>query len=91
MSAKTIVEPRLRFADLVERKIVANRQSLKNWIDREGFPVGKRLGSNSRSWTESEVQRWIDGRTSDLKPSPNRQRIRKGGRQRKHAADHATA
>ena len=52
----------LRFSDLKARKIVGNWPTLKRWIEREGFPLGVKLGPNTRAWTESEVDEWIAGR-----------------------------
>ena len=47
--------PLLRYSDLKARRIVNNRQTLKNWIENEGFPPGKMLGPNTRTWTEAEI------------------------------------
>jgi predicted DNA-binding transcriptional regulator AlpA len=52
----------LRFADLKDRRIVNNRQTLENWIRREGFPPGRKLGPNTRVWTEDEVAAWLNNR-----------------------------
>jgi len=52
----------LRFCDLVDRNIVANRMTLKRWIDDQGFPPGFMLGPNSRAWPEDEVEAWIEAR-----------------------------
>ena len=52
----------LRFADLRERGIVANWVTLRNWIAREGFPPGRKLGPNTRAWTEDEVAAWLNSR-----------------------------
>ena len=49
----------LRFADLVERRIVNNRQTLSNWIKHHGFPPGIKVGPNTRVWPEKEVEAWI--------------------------------
>lgn len=52
----------LRFKDLQSRGIVNNRVTLKNWIDRHGFPPGVKLGPNTRAWPEREVEAWIQAR-----------------------------
>ncbi len=49
----------LRFADLVERRIVNNRQTLTNWIKHHGFPPGIKIAPNTRVWPEDEVEAWI--------------------------------
>lgn len=49
----------IRFADLKQRGIVHNWPTLRLWIDREGFPPGRRLGPNTRVWTETEIEDWI--------------------------------
>ena len=52
----------LRFADLKARGIVNNWPSLKRWIDREGFPPGRKLAANTRVWTEEEIEAWLASR-----------------------------
>ena len=52
----------LRYHDLVARKIVMNRMTLKRWIDGQGFPPGFMLGPNSRAWPENEVDAWLAAR-----------------------------
>ncbi|WP_420564158.1 helix-turn-helix transcriptional regulator [Thalassobaculum sp.] len=54
----------IRFADLVERGIVSNRQTLGRWIRHHGFPRGVRLGPNTTAWVESDVDDWLEGRTA---------------------------
>jgi hypothetical protein len=49
----------LRFTDLKARGIVNNWVTLLRWIDREGFPPGRKLGPNTRAWTDEEIARWI--------------------------------
>jgi hypothetical protein len=58
----------LRFADLRSRGIVQNWATLTNWIEREGFPVGRKLGPNTRVWTETEVTSWLSNRPTDKAP-----------------------
>ena len=52
----------LRFADLVERRIVNNRTTLNRWIEDYGFPPGRLLGPNTRAWTTDEVDVWLEER-----------------------------
>ena len=54
----------LRFNDLQDRKIVNNWPSLRNRIERDGFPPGRMIGPNARAWTEAEVDDWIMSRPS---------------------------
>jgi predicted DNA-binding transcriptional regulator AlpA len=75
---------RLRYADLLELGVVTNRVTLSNWIRRRGFPTGQMTGPNSRTWSEVEVQAWLDSRPTAPKPVP-----RSKGRPRK--ANHAGA
>jgi Prophage CP4-57 regulatory protein (AlpA) len=55
----------LRYADLVARGIVRNRVTLRNWIEKCGFPQGRMIGPNSRCWTETEVADWLASRPSE--------------------------
>ena len=52
----------LKFSDLKKRGIVSNWQTLRRWIDREGFPPGIMLGPNSRAWLADLVYQWLDSR-----------------------------
>jgi predicted DNA-binding transcriptional regulator AlpA len=61
---------RLRYRDLVERGIVRNRPTLRNWIRDRGFPPGQLTGPNTRTWCEDEVQEYLDSRPSAPKPTP---------------------
>jgi hypothetical protein len=79
------IQRRLRFADLLERGIIRNRTTLKNWVDQRGFPPGQLTGPNSRTWGEDDVQRWIDARPSEPKLTPNPKR--RPGRPRKATAE----
>jgi predicted DNA-binding transcriptional regulator AlpA len=59
----------LRYADLVARNIVNNRQTLANWIRLQGFPPGIKLSPQARAWTDSSVAEWLAGRpTRSKKP-----------------------
>ena len=52
----------LKFEDLKARRIVENWQTLHNWVAREGFPPGRKLGPNTRVWTEAEISEWLNSR-----------------------------
>jgi predicted DNA-binding transcriptional regulator AlpA len=65
---------RLRYVDLERRGIVNNRATLANWQRDLGFPRGQLTGPNSRTWSEAEVQQWLDSRPTDQKPTPRRRR-----------------
>lgn len=72
----------LRFKDLQARGIVDNRVTLRRWIDGQGFPPGKRLGPNTRAWTEDSIDAWVASRDEDRKvvpPRPNPVEQRKAG------------
>lgn len=66
----------LRFADLRRRGIINNWPSLKNRIDKNGFPPGRLIGPNARAWTEEEVQAWLADRPTERKPAPRRREPR---------------
>ncbi len=55
----------LRFTDLVERKIVKNRMTLKRWIDSREFPKPVKLGPNTAAWLEHEVEAWLSDRANE--------------------------
>lgn len=48
----------LRFHDLKARGIVANWNTLLRWIEAGDFPPGRKLGANTRAWTEAEIEAW---------------------------------
>ena len=50
----------LRFADLKRRGIVRNWPTLKRWIEKEKFPPGIKLATNSRAWPEDEIEKWLE-------------------------------
>ena len=80
---------RLRFSDLVRLGVVTNRVTLGNWIRDRGFPSGQLTGPNSRTWSEAEVQLWLERRPTGKKPTPAIKR--RAGRPRKgERADTAT-
>jgi hypothetical protein len=61
---------RLRYADLKAFGVVTNRVTLGNWIRDRGFPPGQLTGPNSRTWSEAEVQLWLERRPTKSKPAP---------------------
>jgi predicted DNA-binding transcriptional regulator AlpA len=52
----------LRFRDLKDRGIVNSWPMLRRRIERDGFPLGRMLGPNTRAWTETEVEEWLKSR-----------------------------
>jgi predicted DNA-binding transcriptional regulator AlpA len=76
-----MISRRLRFRDLVSLGIVRNRVTLQTWIRERGFPPGKLMGPNSRSWSERDVEAWLASRPVRAKPVPRG--IAKRGRPRK--------
>ena len=67
----------LRFCDLQEAGIVASWPMLSRRVERDGFPPGRKLGPNTRVWTEQEVRAWLDSRPTARKPPPLRHGPRK--------------
>jgi predicted DNA-binding transcriptional regulator AlpA len=65
-----MIARRLRFADLLALGLVNNRETLKNWIKKRGFPPGQLTGPNSRTWGEDEVRAWLDSRPTKPKAGP---------------------
>ncbi len=49
----------LRFSDLKARGIVSNWVTLRNWVEKEGFPPGVKLGPNTRAWPADEIEAWL--------------------------------
>jgi predicted DNA-binding transcriptional regulator AlpA len=79
------MQRRLRYADLERLGIVNNRETLGNWIRKQGFPRGQLTGPNSRTWGEDEVRAWLDSRPTAIKqdlpkPTGRRGRPRKADR-----------
>ena len=54
-----------RFRDLVDRRIVNNRQTLSNWIKRRRFPIPVKLGPNTAAWPVEEVETWLLQRAAE--------------------------
>jgi len=67
----------LRFPDLVDAGIVANRVTLGRLIKNNNFPPGRLLGQNTRAWTEPEVEAWLASRPVVRAPdvTPREQRF----------------
>jgi predicted DNA-binding transcriptional regulator AlpA len=74
----------LRFKDLRERGVISNWPMLKRRIERDGFPVGKMVGPNTRVWIEEEVEKWIRSRPSGG-PAPKGVAKSRRGNPRKNA------
>jgi len=67
-----MIPVQLRFSDLKARGIVTNWVTLRNWIEKEGFPPGRLAGPNTRLWNEPDVAAWLESRSSATKPAPRR-------------------
>ncbi len=52
----------LRFKHLKQRRIVENWPQLKRLVETQGFPPGRLLGPNTRTWTEDEIDTWLEAR-----------------------------
>jgi hypothetical protein len=73
----------LRYNDLVDRGIVNNKTTLRNWINKGIFPPGKLIGPNIRAWDEdADIASWAANRPTDPKPTP-----KSPGRPRKQPID----
>jgi hypothetical protein len=55
----------LRYTDLEARGIVSNRVQLKRLQEHYGFPRGRMLSPNTRTWTEQEIEEWYASRPVD--------------------------
>jgi Prophage CP4-57 regulatory protein (AlpA) len=77
----------LRFADLKDRGIVTSWPMLRRRIERDGFPLGRMLGPNTRAWSEAEVEAWIKSRPT-AGPAPRG--AAKSRRERKRTGEAAT-
>lgn len=58
----------LRFRDLKARRIVNNWVTLRNRIERDGFPPGRMLGPNDRAWTDQEIADYLASRPVEGPP-----------------------
>jgi len=56
----------LRYRDLLERKVVNNRMTLKRWMELKDdpFPPAIALGPNSVAWDARAVEAWIQRRSA---------------------------
>ena len=52
----------LRFAELKARGIVDSWPMIARRVERDGFPPGRMLGPNTRAWSESEIEQWLNSR-----------------------------
>ena len=52
----------LRFADLRERGVVDSWAQLRRLMDHYGFPQGRMLSPNQRTWDEAEIDAWYAAR-----------------------------
>jgi hypothetical protein len=67
-----------RYSDLLERKIVKNRMTLRRWMDRtdDPFPAPLVLTASARqnhsiAWKASEVESWLERRVRATKGQPH--------------------
>ena len=60
----------LRFKDLQQRGIVKNREQLENLKKNYGFPLGRWMSPNTRTWTEDEIAEWYQSRPIATKNKP---------------------
>jgi hypothetical protein len=83
-----MIKKLLRFHHLKERNVVKSWAQLKRLQDLYGFPQGRMLSPNVRTWTEEEIDTWVDSRPV-AGPVPRGGAKRK--RDRKRADEAATA
>jgi hypothetical protein len=76
MSTLSEEDPRLpslcRFRDLRNAGVVDNWQQLNRMIDHDGFPPGRLLSPNVRTWTTEEINDWYATRPTARKLIPPR-------------------
>ena len=94
-----------RYRDLKERGFCNSRAQLKRMVDFHGFPTGRLLSPNVRTWTAEEVLTYYDTRPSERKSTPSNlpkpwnwegtkadgTPRKRGGRPRKHKPAEAAA
>jgi hypothetical protein len=68
--------PLLRFADLKRLGIVKNYTQLKTLIESQQFPPGRWISNTAHTWSEAEVQHWLDTRPTS-RPGPAKRFHRK--------------
>jgi len=61
-----------RFADLKLLGYVADRATLRRWMNVEGFPKPIVLSANSIAWRAPEVLEWLANRPRGAAPQPPR-------------------
>jgi hypothetical protein len=67
----------LRYDDLRERNIVRSRPQLRNLQKNHGFPLGRMLSANTRTYTEAEVDEWLGSRPiANPRPLQGARRVR---------------
>jgi predicted DNA-binding transcriptional regulator AlpA len=66
----------VKFNDLKARQIAKNHPSLKDLIEKHGFPPGFWTGPNTHAWWEDEVEMWLAARPTtrptEWSPRPRR-------------------
>jgi predicted DNA-binding transcriptional regulator AlpA len=72
----------LRFRHLKERGVVDSWPQLKRLQQFYGFPQGRMLSPNVRTWTEDEIDTWIGSRPT-AGPAPRGAAKARRGRPRK--------
>ena len=67
MDTKTDNLTLLRYKDLVERRIISNRVTLRRWMESDElpFPRAIRLSENSIAWRAREVEAWLQRRADE--------------------------
>ena len=62
------MKKRIRYNDLEAGGIVNSRMTLSRMIRDHGFPPGRLVTPNCRTWTEEEVEEWLANRPEARKP-----------------------
>jgi hypothetical protein len=63
-----VLEQYCRFNDLNENNIVKSHTQLRHLQVHENFPLGRLIGPNTRVWSVSEINKWLEGRPSEKSP-----------------------
>jgi hypothetical protein len=66
------LEAQCRYRDLQRARIVNSWQQLRQLQEFYGFPLGKLLGPNSRTWTVREIKHWLANRPTERKVIPRK-------------------
>ncbi len=69
--------------DLLNMRVIRNKQTRKNWQDNCGFPMGRLIGPHMRAYTGKELNAWWESRPSERKELPQFDAHRRAGRPRK--------